>query len=365
MSKIKVLYIDDEQNNLNGFKAAFRFDYNILLANNTDIASDYLKKHPDIQIILCDQRMPDKTGVQFFEEIRQDYPNPIRMLITGYTDIESVIDGINKGHIFRYIRKPWEESDIKSAIEEGHKFYIASSLITSKNEELQSAYNELGKFAYSVTHDMRGPLLSILGALEVANMCDTVDEMKEMMGMMESAVRKLDEFITNTHEYYNIKRGQLLYEQIDFKQVIDDVEVLFKIAEKSDNIRFTSKVNQSVTFMSDVVSLKIVLNNLFSNAFKYQRKDNTDKYVEVEVDVNPTNAVIFVRDNGIGIHEKHIGSIFDMFYRATTQEAGSGFGLYNVKDALNKLNGKIEVESTPDVGTTFKVTIPGKAHGAK
>ena len=85
--KIKVLYVDDEQNNLNGFKATFRFDYTIFIAANTSQAYDYLKNNPGISVILCDQRMPDKSGVQFFEEVRDRYPEPVRMLITGYTDI--------------------------------------------------------------------------------------------------------------------------------------------------------------------------------------------------------------------------------------------------------------------------------------
>lgn len=365
MEKIKVLYIDDELNNLNSFKATFRFDYIVLLASSASQALEMLRQHEDIHIILCDQRMPDKTGVQFFEEIRNEYPNPVRMLITGYTDIESVIESINRGHVFRYIKKPWTDVDIKSAIHEGDKFFLTNSMLINKNNELQSAYEELGKFAYSVTHDMRGPLLSVLGALEITRHIDNVDEMREILDMMELAIKKLDEFITNTHEYYNLKRGRMVFEPIDFRKIVDDIIALFKIGGKIENIRFTTNIKHDAPFYSDEGSIKIILNNLFSNAFKYQRKAASDKYVEVDIEVNPANAIIFVRDNGIGIHEKHISNIFGMFYRATSEETGSGFGLYNVKDALNRLNGTIEVESKPDAGTTFKVTIPGKAHGAK
>ena len=365
MGKIKVLYIDDEQNNLNGFKATFRFDYDILIANTTAVALEFLQKHADIMIILCDQRMPDKTGVQFFEEIRTDFPDPIRMLITGYTDVESVIDAINRGHIFRYIKKPWTDTDIKSAIEEGNKFYLTNTLLASKNKELQSAYDELGKFAYSVTHDMRGPLLSVLGALDIAQATDDVNEMKEIMGMMTLALQKLDEFITNIHEYYNLKRGKLVFEEIDFKTLVDETAGMFLVAGKVDNIRFSLNVTQTIPFLSDIISIKIVLTNLLSNAFKYQRKAAPDKFVEVNVEVDNTNATIFVKDNGIGIHEEHINSIFDMFFRATSEQEGSGFGLFNVKDALNKINGVIEVTSVLNEGTTFKVTIPGKANGTK
>ncbi len=198
--KIKVLYIDDEQNNLVGFKATFRFDYHVFIAVNIAQAYEHLKKNADISIILCDQRMPDKTGVQFFEEVRAIYPGPIRMLMTGYTDIESVIDAVNRGHIFRYIKKPWTDTDVRSAIEEANKFFITNTMLAAKNSELQSAYDELGKFAYSVTHDLRGPLLSVIGALDLARTMESIEEIREILSMMDTAVRKLDEGIRKTHK---------------------------------------------------------------------------------------------------------------------------------------------------------------------
>jgi len=362
--KIKVLYIDDEQNNLNGFKATFRFDYTVYIASDTEQAYAHLKAHPDISVVLCDQRMPDKTGAQFYAEMREQYPEPVRMLITGYADIESVIEAVNRGHIFRYIKKPWTDTDIKSAIEEGNKFYITNSLLTAKNKELQSAYDELGKFAYSVTHDLRGPLLSVIGALDLAKSMDSLPELMEILGMMDVAVKKLDEFIKNTHEYYNLKRGRLVFEQIDFNHIVHDTVALFRIAGRMEHVRFISKVVQNEPFLSDGISIKIILNNLFSNAFKFQRKNTPDKYVDVSVEVANNTATIFVKDNGMGIHESHINNIFAMFYRATSEVPGSGFGLYNVKDALNKLGGTIEVTSVYNEWTNFKVIIPGKANGA-
>lgn len=361
--KIKILYIDDEQNNLTSFKANFRFDYNVLIAATTDVATGLLRDNPDTRIILCDQRMPDKTGVQFFEEIRTEFPEPVRMLITGYTDIESVIDAINRGHIFRYIRKPWTDADVQSAIEEGNKFFLTNSLLHSRNTELQSAYDELGKFAYSVTHDLRGPLLSLLGALEIAKASESAEELKEIHSMMGESIKKLDEFIRNIHEYYSLKRGRLVFEPIDFNAIVHDTVALFRIAGIMDHIRFNADVKQEGKFLCDEISLKIILNNLLSNAFKYQRKSAIDKFVEVNIESNSENAIIFVTDNGIGIHPNHINNIFTMFYRATSEETGSGFGLYNVKDALNKLKGEIEVTSKVNEGTTFKITIPGKPNG--
>jgi two-component system, sensor histidine kinase and response regulator len=358
--KVKVLYIDDEPNNLVGFKATFRMDYNVVVANSADEGLEMLQKHPDIKVILCDQRMPNKTGVQFFEEITTSYPGPVRMLLTGYTDIESVINAINRGHIFRYITKPWQETDIRSAIEEGYKYFVTTTMLNIKNEELQKAYDELDKFAYSVTHDMRGPILSSLGAIELAKTSDDMEEVREVLGMMEKALTRMDAFIQNMHEYYNIKRGELQIQEINFEELIAELKELFTVGARLDQTRFDIKLHQDAAFRSDELTLKIILNNLLSNAFKYQRKNNESKFVELELNVSATGAAIYVRDNGIGIDEAHINDIFNMFYRATSENVGSGFGLYNVKDALRKLNGTITVNSRTQEGTEFRVEIPSK-----
>ena len=358
--KIKVLYIDDEMNNLNSFKAAFRFDYVVYIANNTNEAYEHLKAHPDIQIILCDQRMPDKTGVQFFEEARQQFPGPIRMLLTGYSDINAVIDGINRGNIFRYIQKPWNETDIRSAIDEGYKYYITNTLLEHKNNELQKAYDELDKFAYSVTHDLRGPILSAIGVINVSKNVEDINEMKSIMEMIEKAMMKLNNFIENTHDYYNLKRGELFISDIYFQNIVNDIKDIYEINCRVNNIVFTTTITQEESFRSDEMSLRIILNNLISNAFKFQKKNIEDKYVELDINVTKGSVTINVKDNGIGIPANDLSHIFDMFYRATSEEYGSGFGLYNAKDALMKINGSIEVQSTVGVGTSFKITVPSK-----
>lgn len=358
--KIKVLYVDDERNNLVGFKASFRLEYTIFLANDTTEALVYLQNNPDIRIVFCDQRMPDKTGVQFFEEIRSSFPNPIRILITGYTDIESVIEAINLGNVFRYIKKPWSSDDILSAINEGNKFYIANSLLAIKNESLQKAYNELDKFAYSVTHDMRGPLVSLMGAIDIAQDIDDISTIRELLLMMKDSVNNLDEFIQNIHDYYNVNRGQLQITEIDFNDIVQEQLNTYNLTTKMNQVKFTTHVSQNGPFRSDPMSMKIILNNVLSNAFKYQKRNNPDKKVELNIVVENGIANITVADNGIGIAEKYIGDIFNMFFRGTSQETGSGFGLYNVKDALLKLNGEIKVLSVLDEGTTFKIVIPNK-----
>ena len=120
---ISILYIDDELNNLQSFKATFRLKYEVHIAISGEEAKSILKKNPQIEIIITDQRMPNMTGVEFLESIIEEHPDPIRMLLTGYADINAVIDAVNKGKIFHYMSKPWNEEEIIKTIEVAHELY--------------------------------------------------------------------------------------------------------------------------------------------------------------------------------------------------------------------------------------------------
>src|SRR5689334_20956952 len=104
--RLNVLFIDDEKGNLVSFKAQFRRLYNVFLAPCADDAWPILEQH-EIQIVISDHRMPDTTGIEFFEAMLVKHPTPIRILITGYTDLTAVIDAINRGQVYRYLTKPW------------------------------------------------------------------------------------------------------------------------------------------------------------------------------------------------------------------------------------------------------------------
>jgi len=132
--KIKILYVDDEENNLQAFKATFRRDYKIFLAISASDAREILKVE-DIDLIITDQRMPEETGVEFLESIIPLYPSPIRILLTGYTDIQAVIDAINKGQVYHYLTKPWEEDYLRTVIKNAFEIYT----LRRENERLTDA----------------------------------------------------------------------------------------------------------------------------------------------------------------------------------------------------------------------------------
>ena len=121
-NKITILYVDDELNNLISFKAVFRIKYNILTAISGEAAKKILRANV-VNIIITDQRMPQMTGVEFLESILDEFPDPVRILLTGYADMNAVIEAINKGKIFHYLTKPWNEDELDLTISRAYEVY--------------------------------------------------------------------------------------------------------------------------------------------------------------------------------------------------------------------------------------------------
>jgi len=355
--KIRILYIDDERHNLYAFRAAFRIDFDILLAESADEAREILKEKV-VPIIIADQRMPRETGIEFFESIKDQYPYTMRILLTGYTDIQAVISAVNVGNIFRYLQKPWSEEEIKAAVHSAFEVYDSRVQLIEKQKELEKAYGELDKFVYSASHDLRSPLMSILGIIKLARIEQDHSATEQYYGMIEESVLRLDEFIKNIISYYKNNRIENDVTTIDLRAVSHEILEANKYQELAKNVKFELDVQQPVSFRTDLLKLNIIFSNLISNAIKYQDPKKQDKRLWINIQVNREGARIEIGDNGIGIAITEQENIFKMFFRATNHNFGSGIGLYIVKDAVSRLNGKIFVDSEVGRGTIFRIDLP-------
>lgn len=356
--RIRILYIDDEVNNLNAFKASFRRQYEIYLATNTLDARKIIQ-NINLHIIIADQRMPGITGVQFFNAIKENYPDPIRILLTAHTDIEALIDAINKGQIYRFIRKPWDDYELQNTISNAYEIYNTKKELEDKMEELEKANNELSRFIYSASHDLRSPLMSVLGIVNLAKMEQSVVDPNGYLTMIESSILRLDDFLQKIIEYYKNARLDTDYEKINFKSLV--CECVNALKDAKDQINFNIDIEQDSIFYGDVFRISIILNNLISNAIKYQKNDNPEPKVSVKIRSDDISSSIDIEDNGIGIPAEHLNNIFKMFFRTSgVNKSGTGIGLYIVREALNRIGGTIKVVSAYGKGTTFIITIPNK-----
>ncbi|HEV7230192.1 MAG TPA: hybrid sensor histidine kinase/response regulator [Bacteroidia bacterium] len=356
--KPRILYVDDDPRQLSAFKAAFRRNYEIFIAQSAAEGKEELKKQP-IDIIITDQRMPDMTGVEFLESIVKEYPDLIKILMTGYTDLKEAASAINKGKIYCYLNKPWDEVELSMILKNAYDICCTRRELKEKHAELQKTNNELEKFVYSASHDLRAPVLSIKGVINFA-LSQTKPKDQEYLLMIEKSINRLDVFVENIINYYQNVKLRVSPVEIRFDRMIEETWNSFNFIQNKSEIEFRSQISQEEVFKTDEFRMQVILNNLLLNAIKYQGKDNTTQRISVDIHVANNMATVSVSDTGIGIEPEHLDKIFNMFYRATQEKPGSGLGLYIVREAVDKIDGAIAVKSVVGKGSTFTVTIPGK-----
>jgi PAS domain S-box-containing protein len=232
--------------------------------------------------------------------------------------------------------------------------------LEDQNSELTKVNQELDNFVYRVSHDLRAPISSLLGLVEVISGEQDINSIKELLLLVKKTLEKQDKFIKDILDYSRNARQQVQSVEIDFNVLLEEVFSPY-VYNKPDKAEYLFEVEQDAPFFTDDYRLLIILNNLVSNAFKYLKLNREDSYVKANVTVKQGKATIVVEDNGIGIEKKHQEKVFNMFYRATDQHPGSGLGLYIVKETVSKLKGSVNIESEGGYGTTITVELPNLA----
>jgi len=231
-------------------------------------------------------------------------------------------------------------------------------ILKEQNDELTRINSELDRFVYSASHDLRAPLMSVKGLLNMIKVDTEKGSTENYLELIEKSVHKLDNFISDIIQYSKNSRLDLLVREINFYDLLEESISSLKYMEGAEKVRSIPNIKVSASFHSDPSRLLMVFNNIISNAVRYRDKWKDDSYLQIDIYANSQNASIRFSDNGIGIAQEYIGDVFKMFYRATTESKGSGLGLYIVKSAVEKLQGTIEVRSEFGKGSTFTIEIP-------
>ena len=230
--------------------------------------------------------------------------------------------------------------------------------LQEKNVELEKINFELDRFVYSASHDLRSPLTSILGLLNIMREEVSDAGTLHLVSLMEESILKLDNTIRDIVAYSRNNRTSITIEPIGLKLLIEEIMGNLRYLETGDfKIPEQIQIKNEIVFLGDRNRIQIILNNLLANAIRYRHPARKPEIV-VEAILKGQFVQITVKDNGIGINDKHIGKIFEMFYRTSDTSAGSGLGLYIVRETIKKLNGSIDVVSQINEGSTFTIVLP-------
>jgi PAS domain S-box-containing protein len=219
---------------------------------------------------------------------------------------------------------------------------------------------ELDSFVYRASHDLRAPLRSILGLVNIINTQKEQANSANYLKLIEKSAIKLDNFISDLINFSRNSRAIVDVEEIDFGFILAECRENIRFMENADQVTFLSEVEENKKFYSDAKRISILFNNLLSNAIKYQdpNKKQVASFVKICIRTNAKEAVITIEDNGVGIKKEYLPKIFNMFFRASEKSFGSGLGLYIVRQIVDRLGGDIKVESKLGIGTTFTVVLP-------
>jgi signal transduction histidine kinase len=234
---------------------------------------------------------------------------------------------------------------------------MAELKLQQTNHELSKRNTELDNFVYSVSHDLRAPIASVLGLINLAKK-DKDTTMKDVyLDMINSSAMQQDHFIREILDQSRNSRLDVKREEVFFQPMIEETFNQLRYATATDQaVEKIVEIKQEKPFFCDRWRLKVILNNIISNSIRY--RNGKTPVIRVNVEVNSGGAHLEIEDNGKGIAQEHLQNVCKMFYRATDDGAGSGLGLYIVKEAIDKLNGSIDIDSEVGRGTLVKMEIP-------
>jgi len=368
-----VLYVDDDRANLIAFRAMADSQYDVVIARSGDEALRIMAERQDIAVLISDQRMPGISGIDLCERVHAAHPDTVRMLVTAYSDLSAAIAAINRGHVSRYLHKPWNADELLAILRDAVERY---RLRTTVNR-LQLRINEtermyaLGVLTASIGHELRTPLgvvstnvgfarralretLAQCGARLSADALANLGEIEAALTDAEEGSQRLIEVVDGIS--LSARSEPMSRQPIDLAHVVRSVMRLVR-SEAINRVRLIVELSASPQVIGSSTRVGQVLLNLVLNAIQAMPPRQHDaNQVKVLLAEREGCAILEVTDNGVGIEPAQLKRIFDPFF--TTKQKGTGLGLAISRQIVEELGGELAVESQPGVGTRFTVRLP-------
>lgn len=363
-AKPTLLCLDDESDNLQALERVFRKKYNVLTAISAEKAFEILDNRPDIAVIISDQRMPVITGVEFLEKSILTHSDTSRILLTGYTDIESVIAAVNKGQIFRYLTKPWDTIDLMNTVDQACEQYLLKTHLKEKNIELGKAFEELkildkvkNQFMILINHELKTPLTTILSFAGLLRETPLSEEQKLFTDRIARSSEKLKNIIDDV---LLIVKGEVGLIPVN-KNIANTawiaknipIEITRSIKAKKQEVKFKTSLD---AFELDLHLTQIAFGRALHNATKFGLPDSIIE-IKVYKDLN-YRAIISIENKGPLISPQLIEKIMKPFLldeNIMNHSVGMGLGLSICNTLMKCQNAELYVlNNKTGVNVLFK-----------
>ena len=380
-----LLVVDDEPDVLESLRHLFHRTYRVLTAEAGAPAVEMLGRE-DVHVILSDQRMPGMTGDAFLTQARHIRPDAVRMLFTGYADIQAVINAVNEGRIFRYILKPWDPTELEGIIKQAAEHYElvaernrlieqlqqANAQLTRANQELAEANALKGAFIEVASHEFNTPITLVLGLSELLRLLnpDRDPREREIVERIAGSARQLARLVANTLTLMRAEdfRHTLRREPVPLAELLMDVAGRVEPFVASRRQRFDVHVADDLgDFEIDAAKIGDAVLNLLTNAIKFT-PDGGEISLSGQL-ASADEAVIVVADRGIGLDPRSLRQMFQPFFTEFDpsrhssgdfgfQKRGLGLGLSIVRQFVELHGGGVSAQSTPGEGTRITIRLP-------
>jgi signal transduction histidine kinase len=335
--------------------------------DNNGVYKDFFAGKENELLISADVLIGSKLTAAFKPELADKLLDLIRQALA--TNVSQLVDysvSINGIEVFfegRLVPSDAETvvflvRNISQRKEIEIKILEQNQLLEKQNRELVKINSEMDEFVYRTSHDLRAPLSSIMGLVDIGLRAREMKEVKSCLTMIKERVMVQDSVIHEIMDFAKNIRIDVKREPLNLKLLIFQAIDALIFNEGAEKINFKIDISDNFEIISDSSRLTIIFNNILSNAIKYHDHWKTNRYVFISLEEGEGEIKIHIEDNGQGISDIHHEKIFNMFYRASDQSKGSGLGLYIVKDTVLRLNGKIEFASTLGKGSRFTFSLP-------
>jgi two-component system, sensor histidine kinase and response regulator len=357
-----ILYVDDIKTNLVLFQATFEKDFNIVLADSAKNALDILKEG-DIQVLVTDQRMPDMTGIELLEKVAGEYPDIRRFILTAFTDYETVVDAVNRGHVHGYLNKPLQADEVRVAINNALEVYYLKKEnqqilleLNKANEELKDLDGLKTEIIKVISTEIRNPLNRIMGTLHFLKDKIESQELISVVNILENSVSRLEEFSSMTEQISILKSpsNKIKVENVRFRKIIEYalVEVNENIHDKSIKLDLELDEND-ISIQGEFHLLVSCLVNLVNNGLAHTHSEDT-----LIVRSTETNGEVFceIIDSGKDYSEQLFGELEIHFSESTrNMNLNLGIELGLAQMIMQAHGGRAIFQKTEDKKGSFRM----------
>jgi two-component system, sensor histidine kinase and response regulator len=356
MAKYKILCVDDEIDNVEALERIFRKKYEIIKATSGQEALNWLKvNRGPLPLIITDQRMPEMTGVEFLERTLESHPDTIRILLTGYTDLESVISAVNQGQIYRYLTKPWDPHDLAMTVENAIEKYELSQELKRKNWELAEALDELqtldqakSHFMILINHELKTPLTSILNFGSLLSETAMDEDQRKYLSRIQKSTERLKNLVDDVLLIMKAETQQLSFEtkELSLKTLLEQMHRQMQVLFETKGQKLNLSLKHDKVRASDYLLNQILL-RLLHNANRF---GSANQPILFESILLPDQKVrLKLSNHGGPISEKVTEKIIKPFYideNIMNHTQGTGLGLTVCQSLLKLMDSGVNIQNT-------------------